>query len=80
MDHHISTPPPGTSEAEIDRAIAAAVANAAFDGIVIEPDEQALIRRSQRGQISHPEFLRLAEELAVTKAKAAKHDGRGDDA
>jgi len=77
MDHHTATPPPGTSEAELDRAIAAAVANAAFDGIVIEPDEQALIRRSQRGEISHQEFLRLAEELAVTKAKAAKHDGPG---
>lgn len=80
MDQHTSTPPPGTSDAEIDRAIAAAVANAAFDGIVIEPDEQALIRRSRRGEISHQEFLRLAEELAVAKAKAAKHDGRGDDA
>jgi hypothetical protein len=41
MDDHRATPPPPTfsSDEEIDRAIAAAVANAAFDGIVVEPDE-----------------------------------------
>lgn len=78
MDHRTSTPA-GTTDEEIDRAITAAVANAAFDGIVVEPDEQALIRRSQRGEISHEEFLRLAEELAVSKAQAI-HDRRGDGA
>jgi len=75
MDHHTATPPAGTSDQELDRAIAAAVANAAFDGIVIEPDEQALGRRRLRGEISHKEFLRQLRELALTKAKAI-HDGR----
>ena len=50
MDRHAPTPPVGTTDQEIERAIAAAVANAAFDGIVIEADEQNLIRRSQRGR------------------------------
>lgn len=72
-------PPAGRPDEEIDRAIAAAVANAAFDGTVVEPDEQALGRRRLRGEISHPEFLRLARELAVAKA-TAMHERRGDDA
>lgn len=84
MDKGTSTPrppicPTGRSDADIDRAIAAAVANAAFDGIVIEPDEQALIRRSQRGEISHEEFLRQLRELAVDKAKAIRDGRHGSD-
>jgi len=84
MDHRTSTPrplvpPAGRPDEEIDRAIAAAVANAAFDGTVVEPDEQALGRRRLRGEISHPEFLRLARKLAVAKA-TAMHERRGDDA
>lgn len=79
MDHHTATPPPATSDQDIDRAIAAAVANAAVDGILVEPDEQALGRRRLRGEISHKEFLRQLRELALTKAKAI-HDGRGSGA
>lgn len=84
MDHHASTPHPpapsaGCCDEEIDRAIGAAVANAALDGQLVEPDEQALGRRRLRGEISHPEFLRLARQLAVTKAHAQRDrpvDGR----
>lgn len=69
MNQHTPASP---SDEVIDRALAAAVANAAFDGIVIEPDEQALIRRHQRGEITHAQFLRQAEQLALFKASTLR--------
>ena len=77
MDHQASAPRPpvpsaGCCDEEIDRAIAAAVANAALDGQLVEPDEQALGRRRLRGEISHPELLQLARQLAVTKANTQR--------
>lgn len=54
-----------TSEA----AIAGAVANAALEGIRVEPDEQDLIRRHQRGELTREEFLAAARALAEAKAK-----------
>ena len=45
----------------------AAVANAALEGIVVEPDEQALIRQRQRGEITHEQFLARARMLAIDK-------------
>jgi hypothetical protein len=52
-----------TSEA----AIAAAVANAALEGIHVEADEQELVRRHQRGELSQDEFLAAARALAENK-------------
>lgn len=54
--------------AALDDALAAAVANAALEGIDVEADEQALIRLHQSGGIDHPEFLRRAQALAERKA------------
>lgn len=67
-------PPPGADRAELDDALAAAVANAALEGITVEADEQALIRLHQSGGIDRAEFLRRARALALRKA------GEGDDA
>lgn len=50
-----------------DAAVDAAVANAALEGIVVEPDEQALIRQRQRGEIAHEQFLARARTLAIDK-------------
>lgn len=52
----------------IDAALAAAVTNAALEGIDVEADEQALIRLHQAGGIDHAEFVRRAQELAERKA------------
>jgi hypothetical protein len=49
-------------------AIAAAIANAALEGIHVEPDEQELIRRHQRGELTREEFLAAARETAEAKA------------
>jgi hypothetical protein len=58
---------------ELERALAATVANAAAGGVVIGPDEQALIRLHQTGGIDDEEFLRRARALA--ERKAAEHSG-----
>lgn len=60
----IATPSPDDG---VDAAVDAAVANAALEGIVIEPDEQDLIRLRQRGQITHEEFLARARTMAIDK-------------
>ena len=52
----------------IDAALAAAVTNAALEGIDVEADEQALIRLHQSGGIDHAEFLRRAQALAERKS------------
>jgi hypothetical protein len=59
---------------ELEAALAATVANAAAGGVVIGPDEQALIRLHQTGGIDDEEFLRRARALA--ERKAAEHDAR----
>jgi hypothetical protein len=51
-----------------EAAIAAAVANAALEGIRVEPDELELIRRHQRGELTRDEFLAAAQALAEAKA------------
>lgn len=51
-----------------DAALAAAVANAGLEGIRVEVDEQDLIRRHQRGELSQDEFLAAARTLAEDKA------------
>ena len=55
-----------TSEAAI--AAAVAVANAALEGIRVEPDEQDLIRQHQHGELTRGEFLAAARALAEAKA------------
>ena len=68
-----STPPASDDPARtetLDNALAAAVTNAALEGIDIEADEQALIRLHQSGGIDHAEFLRRATTLAQRKAGA----------
>ncbi len=52
-----------------EAALAAAVANAALEGIRVEADEQELIRRHQRGELTQDEFLAAARALAETKTK-----------
>ena len=59
---------------ELERALAATVANAAAGGVVIGPDEQALIRLHQTGGIDGEAFLRRARALA--ERKAAERDAR----
>jgi hypothetical protein len=56
---------------EVDAAVHAAVANAALEGIYVEPDEQVLILLHQRGEIDRAEFLRRAKALAERKAGPA---------
>lgn len=68
-----STPPASDDPARtetLDNALAAAVTNAALEGIDIEADEQALIRLHQSGGIDHAEFLRRATTLAQRKSGA----------
>lgn len=55
-----------------EAAIAAAVANAALEGIRVEADEQELIRRHQRGELTQEEFL------AAARALAAANTGQGN--
>jgi hypothetical protein len=52
-----------------DAALAAAVANAALEGIHVEDDEQELIGRHQRGELSQDEFLAAARALAESKTR-----------
>jgi len=58
---------PPTGDA-VSRAIDAAVANAALEGIHIPDDERALIEAHQRGEISHDDFLEQARDLAQRKS------------
>jgi hypothetical protein len=58
-----SSPPPS-----LDDVLAAAVANAALEGIRVELDEQDLIRKHQRGELTREEFLAAAQALAEAKA------------
>ena len=47
-----------------DTALAAAIANAALEGIALEPDEVDLILRRQDGELNQAQFLAAAEQLA----------------
>ncbi len=60
---------PTDADDPTDAALAAAVANAALEGIRVEVDEQDLIRRHQRGELSQDEFLAAARTLAEDKAE-----------
>lgn len=60
-----NAPCPGDA---VSRAIDAAVANAALEGIHIPADERALIEAHQRGEISDSDFLEQARDLAQRKA------------
>lgn len=52
-----------------DAALAAAVANAALEGIHVEDDEQELIRRHQSDELTQDEFLAAARALAENKTR-----------
>jgi len=58
-------PPSRLSDADAEVAVMAAVVEAAADGVVIEPEELALIRRRQRGEISREVFLRETRALTI---------------
>ncbi len=60
-------PPSRLSDADADAEVSvmAAVVEAAADGVVIEPEELALIRRKQRGEISRGVFLRETRALTI---------------
>lgn len=55
----------------VSRAIDAAIANAALEGIHIPADERALIEAHQRGELSDSDFLERARDLALRKAGGA---------
>lgn len=57
-----------TNKDNVDDALAAAVTNAALEGIHITEDEQDLIRLHQSGAIDKDEFLRRATALAEQQA------------
>jgi hypothetical protein len=57
-----------TNKDNVDDALAAAVTNAALEGIHVTEDEQDLIRLHQSGAIDKAEFLRRAAALAEQKA------------
>ena len=57
-----------TNKDNVEDALAAAVTNAALEGIHVAEDEQALIRLHQSGAIDKAEFLRRAAALAQRKA------------
>ena len=68
-----SDPAPHTADAPhggdaVSRAIDAALANAALEGIHIPADERALIEAHQRGELSDSDFLERARDLAQRKA------------
>lgn len=63
--------PKSSGPTSLDDALAAAVANAALEGITVQADEQALIRLHQSGGIDHAEFLRRAQALAERKARGS---------
>jgi hypothetical protein len=52
----------------VSRAIDAALANAALEGIHIPDDERALIEAHQRGELSDSDFLERARDIAQRKA------------
>lgn len=58
-----------TNKDNVEDALAAAVTNAALEGIHVAEDEQALIRLHQSGEIDKAEFLRRAATLAQRKAE-----------
>ena len=53
---------------DVSRAVDAAIANAALEGIEIPDDERALIEAHQRGELSHEDFLAAARHIAHRKA------------
>jgi hypothetical protein len=57
-----------TNKDNVEDALAAAVTNAALEGIHVAEDEQTLIRLHQSGAIDKAEFLRRAADLAQRKA------------
>lgn len=57
-----------TNKDNVDDALAAAVTNAALEGIHVTEDEQDLIRLHQSGAIDKDEFLRRATALAEQQA------------
>lgn len=57
-----------TNKDNVDDALAAAVTNAALEGIHVAEDEQDLIRLHQSGAIDKDEFLRRATALAEQQA------------
>lgn len=52
----------------VSKAVDAALANAALEGIEIPDDERALIEAHQRGELSHDDFLEQARQIAHRKA------------
>ena len=57
----------GRDSDEVSRAVDAAIANAALEGIEIPEDERALIEAHQRGELSHE---RTSSTLPVTSPNA----------
>jgi Arc/MetJ-type ribon-helix-helix transcriptional regulator len=57
----------------VSRAVDAALANAALEGIDIPDDERALIEAHQRGELSDSDFL--ARARAIAQRKAGDNDG-----
>ena len=63
-----TSPVAGRGDDDVSRAVDAAIANAALEGIEIPDDERALIEAHQRGELSHEDFLAAARHIAQRKA------------
>lgn len=63
-----TSPTAGRANDEVSRAVDAAIANAALEGIEIPEDERALIEAHQRGELSREDFLAAARHIAQRKA------------
>jgi hypothetical protein len=70
----LGIPPRTVRDRGLDDALAAAVANAALEGITFEADEQARIRLHQSGGIDRDEFQCCAREqgLALRSQPASR--------
>lgn len=59
-----------SSDAQIDDAIRNARATLAMEGLHLTEEEEALIRARLQGELTDPEFLRLARERALRAGTA----------
>jgi len=57
-----------TKEELDEEGLAYARATLEIEGLMLAPEQEALVRRRLRGEIAHETFLRLAKELAVSSS------------
>lgn len=57
------------SKQQIEEALGYAKATLEIEGRMLSPEGEELVRRRIRGEITHDEFLRLAQELAASQGQ-----------